>query len=324
MKAAHLTACKNFEIIDCPIPHLNPKIMGSVLVKTAYSAVCGSDLPRFSLSSETFPKHPGQPMHECIGTVVESHSDRFQAGDRVLALPEMNSGLAEFFLSSEARTIALGKTTPWQSEHVLAQPLGTVLCALRRLSNVLDKTVAVLGQGPIGLMFTQMLGLMGAKSIIAIEPVNHRLTLAGESFATHLINPETENTLEVVADITQGKMADIVIEAVGHQPQTINDAISITRHKGILVAFGVPDELHYMLNFNELFRRNISLLGSVGPDPGRDFTLALDLITQKRFNPAGLISHMMHFTRAQEAFELAISKQDKVVKIILDYESESL
>jgi len=321
MKAAHLTACKNFEIIDSPIPSLDPKVTGSVLVKTAYSAVCGSDLPRFSLCSESFPKRPGQPMHECIGTVVESHSNRFQAGDRVLALPEGNSGLAEYFLSSEPRTIALDNSMPWQAAHVLAQPLGTVLCALRRLDNVLDKTVVVLGQGPIGLMFTQMLGLMGAKNIIAIEPVGHRLTLAGESFATHLINPETENTLEVVADITQGKMADIVIEAVGHQPQTVNHAISLTRHKGILVAFGVPDEPQYMLNFNELFRRNITLLGSVGPNPGRDFTLALDLISQKRFNTAGLMSHKMHFTRAQEAFELAISKQDRVVKIILEYES---
>jgi L-iditol 2-dehydrogenase len=321
MKAAHLTACKNFEIINSPTPHPDPKVKGSVLVKTAYSAVCGSDLPRFSLSSEPFPKRPGQPMHECIGTVVESHSDQFRAGDRVLALPEANSGLAEYFLSSESRTIALDNSTPWQAEHVLAQPLGTVLCALKRLDNVLDKTVVVLGQGPIGLMFTQMLGLMGAKCIIAIEPVSHRLTVAGECFATHLINPETDNTLEAVAEITHGNMADIVIEAVGHQSQTINDAIALTRHKGTLVAFGVPDEPHYVLNFNELFRRNISLLGSVGPNPGKDFTLALDLITQKRFNTAGLMSHQMHFTRAQEAFELAISKQDRVIKIILEYES---
>ena len=321
MKAAQLTACKNFEIFESPTPSPDPNTSGSMLVKTAFSAVCGSDLPRFSLDSEIFPKRPGQPMHECIGTVVESYSDQFRAGDRVLALPEENTGLAEYFLSSESRTIALDNTTPWQSEHVLAQPLGTVLCALRRLDNVLDKSVVVLGQGPIGLMFTQMLGLMGAKRIIAIEPVSHRLSLAGESFATHLINPETENIHDAVADITHGKMADIVIEAVGHQSKTINDAIALTRQKGTLVAFGVPDEPEYMLNFNDLFRRNISLLGSVGPNPGKDFSLALDLITQKRFNTIGLTSHQMHFTRAQEAFELAISKRDRVVKIILEYET---
>ncbi len=318
MKAARLNACRSFDIIDTPTPRPDPDELGSVLVKTAYSAVCGSDLPRFRLQSETFPKAAGQPMHECIGTVVESRSAKFHAGDRVLAQPRENTGLAEYFLSTERMTIALPQG-PWQPEHVLAQPLGTVLCALRRLDNVLDKTVLVLGQGPIGLMFCQMLGRMGARRIIAVEPVQHRLDFAAGMFATHRINPDVENTHDAVSRITAGAMADIVIEAVGHQPQTLNEAIGLTRHKGTVLAFGVPDEACYELCFNVLFRRNIALLGSVGPDPQRDFSLALNLITQGRFHSRDLLSHRMHFHKAQDAFELAISKQDRVIKILLEY-----
>ncbi len=316
MKAARLSACRNFEFIDTEIPR--PGVAGSLLIKTEYSAVCGSDLPRFRLQSEHFPKRAGQPMHECIGTVIESHSEKFQSGERVLAVPEQNTGLAEYFLSSEHQAIPL-PDTPWQPDQVLAQPLGTVLSALRRLDRVLDKTVLILGQGPIGLMFTQMLGHMGARRIIAVEPVAHRLKFAAGMYATHLINPDQENTRDVVAELTGGEMADIVIEAVGHQPRTLNDAIALTRHEGTLLAFGVPDESCYELRFNELFRRNIALLGSVGPDPARDFSLAMDLIYQQRFNTHGFLSHRMHFMRAQEAFELAINKHQQVIKILLEY-----
>lgn|GEM_PF-3669045 len=63
----------------------------------------------------------------------ESHSSKFRPGDRVLALPLDNTGLAEYFLSTGQRAIQLPDTC-WQSELVLAQPLGRVLSALRRLT----------------------------------------------------------------------------------------------------------------------------------------------------------------------------------------------
>ena len=138
--------------------------------------------------------------------------------------------------------------------------------------------------------------------------------------ATHVLDPGTiDDRAQALRGITGGELADLVVEAVGHQTETINECIDLVRVEGTLLAFGVPDDPVYPLRFSDLFRRKAALISSVQPDPQRDFPLALDLVAQGRFDPQALISHQMDFARAQHAFELATHKRDGAVKILLTY-----
>ena len=63
--------------------------------------------------------------------------------------------------------------------------------------------------------------------------------------------------LEIVKDITNGKMADLVVEMVGHQTETINDCLDLVKRGGTILAFGVPDDNNYNFRYGDFFRQNI-------------------------------------------------------------------
>jgi len=92
------------------------------------------------------------------------------------------------------------------------------------------------------------------------------------------------------------------------------------RLEGTIVAFGVPDDPVYPVRYADLFRRKATLLASVQPDPRNDFSLAVDLLDQGRFDPAPMISHRMPYTAAPEAFRMAMDRSDGALKILLTYD----
>ena len=114
-------------------------------------------------------------------------------------------------------------------------------------------------------------------------------------------------------------MADLVVEVVGHQTETINTCLKLLKREGTLLAFGVPDDEVYDFHFAEFFRKNIKFLCSVGPDVQNDFPLAMDMIAQGRIDVSPIITHHLPFTEVQKGFEMALHKKNEAIKIVLDY-----
>ena len=321
MLAARIRAPRQMVMEEVPEPDLAAGSDGALVVRNHVSALCGSDLAKYyrSMKPKKYPLPPGFSMHECIGTVLRSRSKRFREGDAVLALPDGSRGLADVFTSHEDTAVAL-PGGHLDEALVLAQPLGTVLCALRRVPPALDASVAIMGQGPMGLMFTAMLAAQGARRIVAIEPAAHRRALALRLGATHALDPAAGPDLaSALRAANDDRLADLVIEAVGHQCETLDRCIDLVRPEGTLLAFGVPDDPIYPIRFPVLFRRKAALVSSVQPDPLRDFSLAVDLIAQGRFDPRPLISHRLPHREAPRAFEMATAAGDGAVKILLTY-----
>ena len=59
---------------------------------------------------------------------------------------------------------------------------------------------------------------------------------------------------------------DICIEAVGHQMETLNDCLELVRQQGTVLAFGVPDQPVYAIEYETFFRKNAHLIACVTPD----------------------------------------------------------
>lgn len=322
MKACQIVAPRKIEIIDIAIPDISSHADGSVLVKNYRSTICGSDIPFFGLErpSSRFPLDPGLSMHECIGFVAASRSDRFEKGDKVLAVPSItHRGLSEYFLSHEDLTIPLTEFD--NIDYILmSQPLGTVICALRKLGNLLNTDTVVIGQGPMGLLITHMLSNLGAKTVIGTDLLDYRLEASKQMRATHTINPTKEDPVNAVKEITNGRMADLVVEAVGHQTETINQCLDFVKQGGTVLAFGVPANESYDFRFGAFFNKNVRLISSVGPDSQNDYPLAMDMITQGRIDVSPLITHHFPFSEVQRAFELALYREDQAIKIVLEYD----
>ena len=321
MKAGQIVAPRQIEIVDIEQPNLTDYPDGTVMIKTAHSAICGTDMPSFVLEhpADSYPLAPGLSIHETIGVVTESTSDKFKAGDEVLALPRYIGGLSEYFLSDESVTLPL-TDFPRKDCILMSQPLGTVVWACRKLPNLLNLDTVVIGQGPMGLLFTHMLSNLGARIVITTDLVDFRLAVSKKMRATHTINTAKEDPVAGIEEITEGRMADLVIEVVGHQTETINDCLQLLKPDGTLLAFGVPDDQIYDFHFADFFRKNIRFIGSVGPDAPNDFPLAMDMIAQGRLDVSPIITHHLPFTEAQLGFEMALNKKDEAIKIVFDYE----
>jgi threonine dehydrogenase-like Zn-dependent dehydrogenase len=135
-----------------------------------------------------------------IGTVLATTGSRFEPGERVLAVPVDQRGLFERYVVSESRAIPLPQDVP-DSEVLLAQPLGTVLYAMRKLPSVLGQTVAVVGQGPIGHLFNLSLRSLGASKVIGIDRDHRRLERSCRHGATHAVCSSESDVLDAVREI---------------------------------------------------------------------------------------------------------------------------
>ena len=155
MKALQVVNPRSFDRVQIPVPHLPPESTDRILVRTLWISMCGSDIPFFTgkTRSRSYPLAPGPPIHECVGEVVESASELFRPGDRVLSIPDEDQGLAEFFLAQTAKTIKLKADIEDSGAACIIQPLSTAMNAMDRMGDVRGKSFAVIGLGSIGLFF---------------------------------------------------------------------------------------------------------------------------------------------------------------------------
>ena len=152
MLAGRILSRGRIELVEAPEPTLGGAAPapggsgGEIIVAPEIACLCGSDLPYFDEPQPAYPLEPGMSLHEIAGTVIETNGARFRRGDLVLAVPLGQQGLFQRFRLSEERAVPLDRGRPLEMS-VLAQPLGTVIHALKKIPPVLDLDVAVVGQG---------------------------------------------------------------------------------------------------------------------------------------------------------------------------------
>jgi threonine dehydrogenase-like Zn-dependent dehydrogenase len=344
VKAAQIVAPRRIVVVDTDEPQLLGA--GQVKIQLERACLCGSDVPLWDydhnelaerarlnprkakrapfvdyVNGDPYPLRVGLSIHECLGTVVESTSDQFQTGDFVLALPDAQTGLREYICAPDSRTIPLPKGAVPDEQILMTQPLGTVVWACQKLGNIVDSDVAIVGQGPMGLMFTHMLANLGARTVIGLDKLDYRLHTAKKMHATHTVNVDKVDAVKAIREITNGKMADLVVEAVGHQTKTLNSCMKLVRHMGTLLCFGVPDDAYYPFAYPEFFRLNLNLISTVGPNVVPNFSLARDLIAQGRVDVAPLVTHVLPFEEIQHGYELFTDRLDGAIKVVIDYNS---
>ncbi|MEE3232796.1 MAG: zinc-binding dehydrogenase [Candidatus Latescibacterota bacterium] len=324
MRGARVKAPFEWEVQEIDKPPLEN---GQMLVRMEQVAICGSDFPDYCGVCPEYPLLTGGSGHEGIGIVELCPTGDYKEGERVLLWGfARERGLFQEYVSTRDEGLLRLPMDQPREKVLMSQLLGTVLRCFRKLGNILDHKVVVLGQGPAGLLFTGVLRNLGAKHIITVDPLEYRLKVSKQMGATETINPEKESVVESVSDLTNGEMADIVIEVVGGE-ETYGQCLDLTHRFSTVVCFGVPDKENHAgvikLPMMEMQRRELKLVLSVnyGDNPYDDYALALDWITQKRLDMEPLVSHILPFDQIQRGFELAVDKPpaDEPLKVILQF-----
>jgi L-iditol 2-dehydrogenase len=314
MTAAVLYGKCDVRIEQIPIPRVEP---GEVLVRIKAALTCGTDLKVYRQGFHARMIVPPAVFgHELAGIVEEVGEgvESFAPGMRVVAA---NSGPCndcffcerhlsnlcedlQFINGAYAEFIKIPKRIVRQNllilpddltfqKAALVEPLACVIRALEETGIAEGDTVVVVGLGPIGLMFVQLLKNLGA-TVIAAGKRSNQLKLAQKMGAAYVLNSTDSNVVEQVRRITNGRRgADVVIEAVG-RTETWQQAMGMVRRGGTINLFGgCPSGTHIPLDTTLIHYSEITIKASFHHTP-RHIREALDAIHRGEIRPMDLIT----------------------------------
>lgn len=321
MKALQVMHPREFIQVETNIPDIKDAGLDRILARPSWVSMCGSDIPFFSGSKRhrTYPLPVAAPIHECVGQVIDSTSDLFKPGDPVIAIPEGDRGLSEFFVAQAAKAAKLPPGLEKNGAACLIQPLSTVINAVDRLGDVTGKSVAVIGLGSIGLFFCWLLKKRGASQITGIDPLPQRCQVASNLGADQVIAKRSIEVLQEARQEPDGwESPDVCIEAVGHQMETLNDCLALVKYRGTVLAFGVPDQTVYAVEYETFFRKNASLIACVTPKWSEYLPISRDVFLTAQSELECLVTHRFPIRAAAEAFTMYETHEDGILKAIID------
>lgn len=303
--------CRIKLLDDLPAPEPGE---GEVLVRCSHLGLCGSNMGPYAgegvWDDTAWPAPVGWTGHENVGVITKSRAAGWEEGTPVLAQSRDYNGFVELMA---ARTDALARLPQGADDpggFVIAQPLATVLRALSRTEPVIGQRCAVIGQGPIGLLFTFMLRRMGARQVIAVERIPWRLEWARRMGATHLVDAGAEDTVGAVRAATGGEMASMCVEAA-NTAEALATAARVLGHGGLLCPFGVPRRPVQEFPWHQTVMKELRVVISHGGGCKEFFQSAVDLVAEDCACVTDLVTPRLPWDRAAEAFEMYADPREK-------------
>ena len=310
-------------------------LAGDLILKVAYSGVCGTDLHLTQPGMDT-ALPPGMILgHEFSGEVVDFGSDvraAWKPGERVTVMPfracpacgaRCRDGLdiicpnvayigiaepggnAEYVAVGAAQAIRLPASVDLQS-GALVEPLAVGLHAVRKAGSLLGQNVLVIGGGPVGLAVAMFARLAGAACIAVSEPHAMRRSRAEAVGATAVIDPTAEPAGEAFLAHAKAR-PDVVFECVG-SPGMIEEAVRQSRLHGRVIVVGAcmeQDHFHPIL----ALQKETLMAFSLGHDR-EDFRFVVECLERQTIDPSLLVSGVVGFADFPAAFEGLRSAKD--------------
>jgi threonine dehydrogenase-like Zn-dependent dehydrogenase len=269
------------------------------VVRVTRAAICGSDLwPYKSMEQSESGRRMG---HEFVGVVEDAGSDvrTVKAGDLVVAPFVWSDGTCAFCREGLQTSCLHGGRygfdgvdggqgeavrVPQADGTLVVLPVGpddALMPSLVTLTDVMatghhaavsagvgpGKTVAVVGDGAVGLCAVIAARRLGAERIIILGRHPDRIAIANEFGATDVVSERGDEAVERVRELTDGLGAHSVLECVGLIESTVT-ALRIARPGGAVGRIGVPQE-HSIPEALTTFMDNVAITG--GPAPARAY-----------------------------------------------------
>jgi threonine dehydrogenase-like Zn-dependent dehydrogenase len=316
------------------------------IVRVTHACVCGSDL--WYYRGET-PFEPGPIGHEFIGVVEDAGSEvqKVKKGDLVIAPFAYQDGTCPHCLHGITTACVNGGFYPMNGDggqgEAVRVPLADgslfpvpgsghsdqMLAALLTLSDVFPTghhaavcagvkegdTVAVVGDGAVGLSAVLAAKRLGAERIVALSRHADRQALAREFGATDIVEQRGDEATEAVMALTDGVGVDAALECVG-TGQAMETALAIARPGSIVGYVGVPHGVE--LPVGTMFYRNKGVLG--GPAPaGAYIPQLIDDVIEGRIDPGRVFDLTTGLDEVGEAY--AAMDERRAIKSLLQVSS---
>lgn len=339
MRTAVLEAPRRFHLADRPVPAVAP---GEVLVRTAATAVCHTDLAIYT-GEHPGVKYPVVMGHESTGMVqaVGQGVEGLEPGDPVIINPiiscghcdqclrgahhlcrnaglfgrEVEGSMSQYVALPARYIFKLPATLPL-ADATLIETLATVRHAQERAGVEAGESVVVLGQGTTGLLHTRLAVLSGANPVIAVSRTKWKLDMASRMGAHHALDVAAEKAVDEVLRLTGGSGADVVIDTAGGDA-TLKAALDMLRPGGRIAPYAVSHECCTSFTTFPLYYKEASIIGSRALT-NADMAPSIALVASGRIDVAGFVSATYPLERAADAFEEYERNPGKVLRIVID------
>lgn len=340
MKALRWYGRKDLRYEDVPEPAPGP---GQLRIKVTLAGICGTDLKEYATGPHMIPtdRVPLVIGHEFAGVVaaVGKGVTDFKVGERVTGVGYyycgechyckkglynlcVNQGftgistdgcMAEYFV---APSYACYKLPDAVSDEygALVEPLAVSLHAIRQGRVSPGDTVAIVGDGAIGLSTLLCAKAAGASEVYMVAKHKGRGAIAEKLGATAVIYLNEGDPIQKLMDMTGGIGVNAAIECVGY-PDTPQLALNLTQRTGITVITGVFEKPGTIDFSTILFTERMLVGSSIYIHEGKMVT---DLLADKRLDPGLLITSIVPLKDAVTmGFEKLMSSKDENIKVLL-------
>jgi 2-desacetyl-2-hydroxyethyl bacteriochlorophyllide A dehydrogenase len=295
MRGVVFTGGRELELMQFDDPTPGPH---DVVVEMKASGMCGSDLhqyrrPKGGARATGIPVNPNPVIagHEpcgvvaAVGPAVDAREAR--VGKRVMVhhyqgctqcnhcrsgwqqlcqeVPvkvygnNAHGGHAQYLCVPANTLVPLPDELSFAAGAAISCGSGTAYSALLRMKLSGNDTIAIFGQGPVGLAATQYAKAMGA-TVIALDITPQRLARAKEFGADHAVNPGSNDPIAAIKDLTHGRYADLTLDTSSN-PQARLNAIRSTKVWGTMCFVGEGGDVTIDVSMH-LLRRQLTLLAS--------------------------------------------------------------
>jgi len=200
------------------------------------------------------------------------------------------------------------------------------------------ETVAIFGAGPVGIMAAKSAWLKGAGRVVIIDTLQYRLDKAAATAncETILWNEGAKDVVEQVRAMTEGRGADLCVEAVGFEPdrnvvdrvkavinlekgstKVLEACMSAVRRAGTVSVLGVYPTTYDNFPLGQFFDKGITLRGGQAP-AHKHIDKLLSYVVEGKVQLDDIITHRLSLTEIEHAYSIFKKKEDGCVKVVLD------
>jgi L-iditol 2-dehydrogenase len=318
------------------------------LLRVRAASICGTDLRIYSSGHFKIPPGTSRILgHEFSGEVVEVGSmvKSLTPGMRIAIAPNIGCGVCQQCIQGRSHLCptydAFGITVDGAfSEYILipkeAIQQGNIVSVPERVSfeeAALNEpfsccyngsracgiepgdTVLIVGAGPIGIMHLFLASLSGASKVVISEMIEERLAEALEFGADLAVNPEKEDLVAAIKEVTDGLGVDVIIVAAP-SPAAQEQALDLAAPQGRINFFGGLPQGREFINFNSnrVHYKQLVVTGTTGSS-NYQYRKSMEIVASGRVDLSSLISARFPLTEVTEAFSLAASK--KAMKVLI-------
>jgi len=321
---------ETYEIPETPGPHelIVEAACSLVSVGTEMAVYGGTHIGYTIPNPPEWLKFPTTLGYALAGTVraVGSQVEGWAAGDRVLAsVPHGDRAVCDV-RRQVLRRLPEGVS---MEEGALARMGGISMVSVRQAGIALGETVVVLGLGLIGQFAAQLSRVSGARPVIGADLIADRVQVAAAS-GIQAVNPSQVDLKALVAEATDGRMAEVVIEATGN-PAVVETALELAAEGGRVVLLGSLRGKVEIDAYSTVHRLGISLIGAHDRlsahaptlrDPWtreRNLDLVLSLFADGSLRSEGLIGRRIRPAEVLETYARIVERPGDVLGVVIEW-----